>query len=223
MLNPFTRIDQHLMDDSDLAGPLLFFLLFGFFLLFSGRLHFGYIYGLALLGCSSLHFIFGLMSPDPSANSGIAHPGAPPYSSSPAYPEAAGGSAGPSVPGGVDKRGGPVGSSHHLSSTLTLARSSSVLGYCLLPLVATSAVGVVLPMDTPLGIVLTSGAIMWCTYSASAMFCAVGRMRGMRALVAYPIFLFYGCFGIMGIFSSRGSGTGALARATTGGGLGAGM
>lgn len=28
------RIDQHIMDDSDLAGPILFFLLFGFFLLF---------------------------------------------------------------------------------------------------------------------------------------------------------------------------------------------
>lgn len=27
VLNPFSRIDQHLMDDSDLAGPLIFFLL----------------------------------------------------------------------------------------------------------------------------------------------------------------------------------------------------
>jgi len=27
VLNPFRRIDQHLMDDSDLAGPALFFLL----------------------------------------------------------------------------------------------------------------------------------------------------------------------------------------------------
>jgi hypothetical protein len=34
VLNPFARIDQHIMDDSDLAGPLLFFLLFGTFLLF---------------------------------------------------------------------------------------------------------------------------------------------------------------------------------------------
>ncbi|EHL01712.1 putative protein transport protein yip1 [Glarea lozoyensis 74030] len=29
------------MDDSDLAGPILFFLLFGTFLLFSGKVHFG--------------------------------------------------------------------------------------------------------------------------------------------------------------------------------------
>ncbi|KAJ3494796.1 hypothetical protein NLG97_g3852 [Lecanicillium saksenae] len=73
--------------------------------------------------------------------------------------------------------------------------------------------GVVMPMDTPLGIILTSFAIMWSTYSASGMFCAVGRMKGMRALVAYPLALFYVGFGIMGIFSSRGSGSLANAAA----------
>ena len=80
-----------------------------------------------------------------------------------------------------------------------------MLGYCLLPLVLTSLVGVVLPMDGMLGYVLTSMAIVWCTYSSSGMFCAVGRMRGMRGLVAYPLALFYVGFGIMGIFSSRSS------------------
>ena len=64
-----------------------------------------------------------------------------------------------------------------------------------------------MPMDGFLGYILTSLAIVWCTYSSSAMFCAVGRMRGMRGLVAYPLALFYVGFGIMGIFSSRGSGT----------------
>jgi hypothetical protein len=34
VLNPLSRIDQHIMDDADLAGPVLYFLLFGFFLLF---------------------------------------------------------------------------------------------------------------------------------------------------------------------------------------------
>ena len=37
------------------------------------------------------------------------------------------------------------------------------------------------------------------------MFCAVGRMSEMRLLVAYPLGLFYVGFGIMAIFSSRGS------------------
>lgn len=34
VLNPIGSIDQHIMDDADLAGPILFCLLFGFFLLF---------------------------------------------------------------------------------------------------------------------------------------------------------------------------------------------
>lgn len=170
------------MDDSDLAGPILFFLLFGTFLLFSGKVHFGYIYGLALLGSTSLHAILSLMTP-PDHTAAAPSYGAPSH----AYDTAA--------------------AQGHVSSTLTFTRSASVLGYCLLPLVATSLVGIVMPMDTPVGIIVTSAAILWCTVSSSGMFCAVGRMRGMRALVAYPLALFYVGFGIMAIFSSRGSGS----------------
>lgn len=94
-----------------------------------------------------------------------------------------------------------------VGETLTFFKSASVLGYCLLPLVLTSLVGVVLPMDTLAGYVLTCAAVSWCTYSSSGMFCAVGRMKSMRPLVAYPLMLFYVGFGIMGIFSSRGSGS----------------
>ncbi|KAI9720154.1 MAG: hypothetical protein M1828_005800 [Chrysothrix sp. TS-e1954] len=186
VLNPMARIDQHIMDDSDLAGPVLFFFLFGTFLLFSGKVHFGYIYGLAVMGAISLHYIISLMTPelDPSVAS---VPPPPPHMSSASH--------------------------QHLSSTLTLSRSASVLGYCLLPLVLTSLVGIVVPMDTLFGYIATSLAIAWCTVSSSAMFTAVGGMRDMRALVAYPLFLFYVGFGIMAIFSSRG--TGQLA-ATTG-------
>ncbi|MCJ1409973.1 hypothetical protein MMC19_004058 [Ptychographa xylographoides] len=187
VLNPFAHIDQHIMDDSDLFGPVLFFLLFGFFLLFSGKVHFGYIYGLALVGAVSLHTIFSLMS-NPLLDT--AHPSM----TSP----------------GMSGMGG-MGSSMHETqdavSTLTFFRSTSVLGYCLLPLVLTSFVGVALPMDTAVGYILTSAAVAWCTYSSSGMFCAVGRMRSMRPLVAYPLMLFYVGFGIMGIFSSRGSGS----------------
>ncbi|KAL1888041.1 hypothetical protein Sste5346_009839 [Sporothrix stenoceras] len=219
VLNPFQRIDQHLMDDYDLAGPIIFFLLFGTFLLFSGKVHFGYIYGLALLGSISLHVILSLMSPDNQPGSAGGSGLGPSYAQSPApgYPgdTAAGSSSGvsgnissasPSKNGPTSKHG-RSGSLSQLSSTLTFVRSASVLGYCLLPLVATSLIGIMMPMDTPLGIVLTTAAICWCTYSASGMFCAVGRMRGMRALVAYPLALFYVGFGIMGVFSSRGSGS----------------
>jgi hypothetical protein len=185
------------MDDSDLAGPVLFFLLFGFFLLFvsvcfssqdskayqqqSGKVHFGIIYGLAALGSTSLWGMFSLMSP----------------STSPEAPSAQ-----------HDHRPAQF-------SPLTFGRSTSVLGYCLIPLVFTSLIGIALPMDSFFGYITTSLAIAWCTYSSSAMFCAVGRMSEMRMLVAYPLALFYMCFGIMAIFSSRGSG--ALQARTAGG------
>lgn len=177
-----------------MAGPILFFFLFGTFLLVSGKVHFGYIYGLALMGSVALHAILSLMTPDDPTGAAAAAAG-PAYAASAVYPgEPAGGS-------------GSSGDKGHLSPTLTFVRSASVLGYCLLPLVLTSLVGIVMPMDTPVGYILQSAAITWCTTSASGMFCAVGRMKGMRGLVAYPLALFYVGFGIMGIFSSRGSGT----------------
>ncbi|MCJ1241924.1 hypothetical protein MMC14_009931 [Varicellaria rhodocarpa] len=129
VLNPIAHIDQHIMDDSDLAGPILFFALFGAFLLLSGKLHFGYIYGLAAVGSLSLHTIFSLMS-NPLLDSALTSP-----TMLHEHPD-------PSI--GMSGGGNDPG----MSSTLTFLKSASVLGYCLLPLVLTSLVGVVLPMDT---------------------------------------------------------------------------
>lgn len=39
------------------------------------------------------------------------------------------------------------------------------------------------------------------------IFTVIGRMKSARGLVAYPVALFYVGFGIMSIFSSRGSGS----------------
>ncbi|KAF2731357.1 golgi membrane protein-like protein [Polyplosphaeria fusca] len=181
VLNPFGRIDQHIMDDSDVAGPILFFFIFGTSLLLSGKLHFGYIYGLALLGSISLHTILSLMSPPLTAAEAAAQQ--------------------------------DHGHQSHFSSTLTYPRSASVLGYCLLPLVLVAFIGIAIPLDGFFGYLLTSLAIVWCSYSSSSMFTIVGRMTSMRGLVAYPMVLFYGSFGIMAIFSSRG--TGQLAKVTS--------
>ncbi|KAK5125595.1 hypothetical protein LTR85_011869 [Meristemomyces frigidus] len=178
VLNPMARIEAHIMDDSDLAGPFLFCALFGTFLLLSGKLWFGYVCGLAALGAFSLNFVFSMMSPPLSQDEMAA----------------------------AQNQQNSYHGSPNLSSTLTLGRSSSVLGYCLLPLVFASLLGVVLPLDSLLGYCLVSLAIAWCTYSSSAMFCVVGRMTNMRGLVAYPLALFYVGFGIMAIFSSRGTG-----------------
>lgn len=67
------------MDDADLAGPLLFLFCFGASLLLvctvtitllilllilvqSGKLQFGYIYGVALLGCAGIYALLNSMS-----------------------------------------------------------------------------------------------------------------------------------------------------------------
>ncbi|KAJ3300844.1 hypothetical protein HK104_000038 [Borealophlyctis nickersoniae] len=62
VLNPLRPVDKHIMDDTDLAGPLLFCLAFGGFLLLSGKVHFGYVYGVAMLGWFSMWGILNLMS-----------------------------------------------------------------------------------------------------------------------------------------------------------------
>lgn len=173
------------MDDSDLAGPILFFVLFGTFLLFSGKVHFGYIYGLALIGSLSLHTIFSLMSPPPDPSSSHHH-----FDHQMHHHQ-------------QQQQSSSSSSSSSLASSLTYPRSASVLGYCLLPLVVISLVGIVVPMDSVPGYILSTAAIVWCTYSSSGMFCAVGRMKSMRGLVAYPLGLFYVGFGIMCIFSSK--------------------
>lgn len=153
VLNPLVQVDQHIMDDSDLAGPILFCLLFGTFLLLSGKVHFGYIYGVALLGTISLHLILNLMS----------------------------------------------------ENGLRFTRTASVLGYCLLPLVLISAVGVLLSIDSIIGYGLSTIAIVWCTYSASSMFIAVLQLTDMRFLVMYPVGLFYCIFAILSVFNQKGT------------------
>lgn len=72
VLNPFRNIDAHIMDDTDLFGPLIFGVLFGLILLLSGKVHFGYVYGCALMGCLSLWTILSLMAPSTTSFSRIA-------------------------------------------------------------------------------------------------------------------------------------------------------
>jgi hypothetical protein len=40
------------MDSADLAGPLVFALGLGFALMMTGKVHFGFIYGTVIMGCS---------------------------------------------------------------------------------------------------------------------------------------------------------------------------
>jgi len=62
VLNPLRRVDEHIMDDADLAGPIFFIFCFGISLLFSGKSNFNYIYGVGLFGSASLYTLLNLMS-----------------------------------------------------------------------------------------------------------------------------------------------------------------
>jgi hypothetical protein len=62
VLNPTVKVDSETANDTDLAGPLVFCLLFGGILLLSGKVHFGYIYGVGLLGCVGMYALLNLMS-----------------------------------------------------------------------------------------------------------------------------------------------------------------
>lgn len=62
VLNPFKQTDHTIMQDTDLAGPLVFCLAFGGSLMLSGKLHFGYIYGIGVVGCLAMYFLMNMMS-----------------------------------------------------------------------------------------------------------------------------------------------------------------
>jgi protein YIPF5/7 len=62
VLNPFKPVPSNIMDDADMAGPLLFILMFGIFLRITGKSHFGYIYGVGVLGMGSIFLILNMMS-----------------------------------------------------------------------------------------------------------------------------------------------------------------
>lgn len=66
VLNPLSimkPLDEDLMTDGDLAGPFIFCFLLGMSLLvLNGRVHFGFIYGLGLLGWACIWFILNAMS-----------------------------------------------------------------------------------------------------------------------------------------------------------------
>ncbi|KAM5531655.1 hypothetical protein V8D89_014707 [Ganoderma adspersum] len=156
VLNPLRHVDEHIMDDADLAGPLLFVFCFGTFLLFSGKPQFGYIYGVGVLGSLSIYTLLNLMSEK-----------------------------------GIDAY-----------------RVVSVLGYCLLPMVAVGAVSVIVTLDGMVGYMLSTLSILWCTYAASGIFTAVLRMSDQRFLLAYPIGLLYGCFALLSVFNA-GVGSGS--------------
>ena len=148
VLNPLRRTDPAILNDTDLAGPLAFCLAFGSLLLLSGKVHFGYIYGIGLLGCLGLYGLLNLMS----------------------------------------------------MQGVSVGVVVSVLGYCLLPMVGLAAANVLISLQGIIGTILTSCAILWCSWSASKLFVTAFAMHHQQPLVAYPCALFYAIFALITIF-----------------------
>ncbi|KAL0489091.1 hypothetical protein AKO1_009038 [Acrasis kona] len=173
VLNPFSRIRRlssqvsrsggnetpelrHILDDMDLAGPLLFCLALGFVLLLRGKLHFGYIYGVGTVGCIGVYLLLNLMC--------------------------------------GEKR------------NIEIQHTISILGYGLLPMVFLAAMTTLLPVVIAtqawswISFISTWVAVLWSTWSASAMFVAHLHMHKQRWLLTYPVLLVYATFALITVF-----------------------
>ena len=58
----FRTIGDDLVKDLDMGGPLFIALALGILLMFAGKVHFGYIYGLGVLGCVGAWLLVNVMS-----------------------------------------------------------------------------------------------------------------------------------------------------------------
>ncbi|KAH9115192.1 hypothetical protein AeMF1_010775 [Aphanomyces euteiches] len=63
VLIPTKEVSEHIFDDADLAGPLVFAFGFGTLLLLNAKVHYGYIYDFGLVGCLSMWALMNLISP----------------------------------------------------------------------------------------------------------------------------------------------------------------
>ena len=150
VLNPFATPDTSILDDVDLAGPLVFCLAFACSLLLLGKIHFGYVYGIVTLGTVGMYGLLNMMTSPDKPCSGI--------------------------------------------------YVTSVLGYCLLPMVILSFSSFLFKLNGLVGLIIASIFILWCSLSASKLFATSLAMIGQQILVAYPCALFYGVFALLTLF-----------------------
>ncbi|CAK9832910.1 Protein YIPF5 [Anthophora retusa] len=86
------------------------------------------------------------------------------------------------------------------SSNITLSSVASVLGYCLLPIVALAGFSIFTTLRGPVGLGLAIFAVAWSTVSASRLFTTISGEENQRLLIAYPCALLYGVFTLIVIF-----------------------
>lgn len=85
---------------------------------------------------------------------------------------------------------------------IDLYRSTSILGYAMLPMVILSFLAVILPVKSfkTLGAVVGGACIFWSTTTATKIFVAVLAMDDQFWLVWYPLALLYTSFAFITVF-----------------------
>ena len=76
----------------------------------------------------------------------------------------------------------------------------SVLGYCILPIVALSALSVLISLTGILGTIFTILAVLRSSLSASKLFVTAFEMEHQQLLVAYPCSMLYAVFALITMF-----------------------
>jgi hypothetical protein len=145
----FKTVDQDVLEDADLSGPIAIIMALGMCLMMAGKIQFGYLYGLGVSGCMGIWLLINVMSQK----------------------------------GGID-----------------LYRTTSILGYGLIPIVVLASFGIFVSLQSTFGSLMSALCIVWATATSSRFFATAIAMQNQRWLVAYPVGLFYTCFVLLVAF-----------------------
>ncbi|CAN1141957.1 Protein YIPF7 [Linum perenne] len=150
ILNPF-RVNSDVHKDSDLSGPIFFYLSLCLFQLLAGKIQFGVILGWIVVSSIFLYVVFNMLA--------------------------------------------------GRNGNLDLHTCTSVLGYCLLPVVMLSAVSLFLPQGGPIRFIISGVFVIWATRACTNLMVAVAQGgEEHRGLIAYACFLIYTLFSLLVIF-----------------------
>uniref|UniRef100_A0A8D8LI69 Protein YIPF5 n=2 Tax=Cacopsylla melanoneura TaxID=428564 RepID=A0A8D8LI69_9HEMI len=86
------------------------------------------------------------------------------------------------------------------SPNVNISTVTSVLGYCLLPMVVLAGVNVVISLQGAVGLGLTILTVLWCAMSASKLLVTCFAMSHQQPLVAYPCAILYSVFALITVF-----------------------
>ncbi|KAJ8899620.1 hypothetical protein K2173_018594 [Erythroxylum novogranatense] len=150
ILNPF-RVNSSVHKDSDLSGPIFFYLSLCLFQLLAGKIQFGVILGWIVVSSIFLYVVFNMLA--------------------------------------------------GRNGNLDLHTCTSVVGYCLLPVVVFSAVSLFVPQGSAVRFVIAGVFVIWATRACTNLMVSVADGgEEHRGLIAYACFLIYTLFSLLVIF-----------------------